>query len=234
MSELRFISILKGTDVTKRAAGAFDEPGAGAYFDISAELDESDKALLSRVYVTDEQPDLIKHVAGLKELTGAKNIIAAIDFLQCMRINGKGDARQGYNQVCIDLKDAQKKTGSLLFLLSQLGREGSQSASKRYLLSYRETSEIENVSDVCLDIFLSEKKPGSLDLLLKKNKMGKRKVYWYSEVNAAEGFRMELKSDADSFENLDKKDEKKDENGGENTPDKGKNKNGKKGAGDYI
>jgi hypothetical protein len=123
-------------------------------------------------------------VARVKELTGCKAVIIAIDYLQIITNTTNYDNRIFYNYTLKELKEIQKLLqdigGCILFLLSQFNRTPSTGAR------YRETSEIENQSDVCLDIAGNEKDKSDMKRFIKisKNKLGKKGIEFETELIA--------------------------------------------------
>lgn len=133
-------------------------------------------------------------IESVKTKTNCNRVIIAIDYLQIMRVDG-GERREALNRLLLSLKEMQKKladcepdAGCILFVLSQFSR-GSDANTFRY----RETSEIENVSDVCLD--LTTDSTGAISINVAKNKIGKRNVKFKTSIDALFRFE-ELTTDA--------------------------------------
>ena len=145
---------------------------------------------------------------NVKKMTGCKDIIIGIDYLQIIEGNGNEsyDKRDFYNKLLKQLKENQKDLersgGCIMFNLSQLNRD-----TKSDTYRYRDTSEIENQSDVCIDIELprtgKDKKPdretSNRILKVTKNKLGKRGMTLQTEQTPAFMFKELV------FENLDKR-----------------------------
>lgn len=111
---------------------------------------------LRRIFVRDQFS--VKTVEGevralLRRRECARSVVV-LDYLQIVQQpqGWRGDRREFFNSVVKELKEAQKRLEAaghdcLVLLLSQLSRaDGGQT------YRYRETSEIENQSDVCLDL----------------------------------------------------------------------------------
>lgn len=140
----------------------------------------------NRCRIISEAPDNLSYediIEGVKTKTDCNRVIIAIDYLQIMQVDG-GDRREALNKALLSLKESQKKlancgpgAGCILFVLSQFSR-GSEGNTFRY----RETSEIENVSDVCLD--LTTDAAGAISINVSKNKVGKRNVKFHTSIDA--------------------------------------------------
>lgn len=136
-------------------------------------------------------PDLESLAGFVKNRTKSKRIIIGVDYLQAIPPNPDEpatDRRFMFNDYLKALKEIQKTLqdagGCILFCLSQLNRDNTGGA-----LRYRESSEIENQSDVCLDLEL----PGGKDcpdratnnriIRVQKNKMGKRRSLFETSIS---------------------------------------------------
>ncbi len=134
-------------------------------------------------------------VEKIKEYCGCKKVIIGIDYLQIIQNNTGNIQREFYNYIVKELKEIQKRLesdGCMLFLLSQFNRD-TKSTSFRY----RETSEIENQSDVCLDILSDEQNKESLERYIKvsKNKLGKKGRIFQTKINGNFNFdKLEIKN----------------------------------------
>jgi len=138
-----------------------------------------------------------------KKKTGCKKIIIGIDYLQAIPAPSEysGDRRQLFNDNLKALKEKQiaiqEAGGCILFCLSQMNRDSKSDGYR-----YRETSEIENQSDVCIDIELPRTTQGSGKdkrtvpdretdnriIRVQKNKMGKRGMTFHTTISRAFNF----------------------------------------------
>jgi len=129
--------------------------------------------------------------------TKKDRIIIGIDYLQIIPINFYNNTarRENFNDAIKQIKEVQKKLhnqGCIIFLISQLNRDTDSTTFR-----YRETSEIENQSDVCIDILFNTKievKGKSKKILpdwnnperiirVSKNKLGKKGRKWKTKIN---------------------------------------------------
>lgn len=103
-------------------------------------------------------------------------IIVIIDYLQIIDHDSK-NLREGLNKICSYLKYIQKEFNCMMILLSQFNR--SKEANINTLIRYRETSEIENISDLCINLESIENQDNyNTKLYIVKNKSGeKNKVF---------------------------------------------------------
>lgn len=98
--------------------------------------------------------------------------IIVLDYFQNIETPFNADIRNYLNKVLSEIKEFTKTGNKLFIIVSQINRERKKEKTEFY---YRETSELENVSDVCLDIenvYQDKEKTqykGNL-LILKKNK----------------------------------------------------------------
>ena len=135
---------------------------------------------------------LDREAVAVKKKTGCKKIIIGVDYLQAIPGDGNTDRRIQYNDNLKALKMKQVALndagGCILFCLSQLNRDSTSGAYR-----YRETSEIENQSDVCIDVELpniitKEKKSipdretDSRFIRVTKNKMGRRGMVFKTTI----------------------------------------------------
>ena len=134
---------------------------------------ETDKTslnnLFSRIAISEERTiyDIATQITNLKKITGRQKIIVSIDYLQLVDIESN-DIRTGLNDFTRELKEMQKNTPDMIvFCLSQFSRQGKE----KLYYKYRETSEIENLSDVCIDIEKQEEENKRLIKII-KNKFG--------------------------------------------------------------
>lgn len=169
-----------------------------------AMLEADIKHLLSRIVIKERlnMNTLEREAVKVKEICGCNKIIIGIDYLQIIPTPPDMIRREYYNDIVKELKEIHKRLepdGCILFLLSQFNRD-TESTTYRY----RETSEIENQSDVCLDITGKLKKIKDPDtgkskiipdmddntrrVKVSKNKLGKKGRKWKTEINAAFNF----------------------------------------------
>jgi len=118
------------------------------------EIDERlfDDSVISRISTWDSM--LVSQLKGwagaVKRKHNAQKIVIGIDYLHIIREErSQPTQREYFNDVVSQLKDIQKalSPGCVMLLLSQFNRQ-VESMTRRY----RETSEIENVAEVCIDI----------------------------------------------------------------------------------
>lgn len=115
---------------------------------------------------------LRKNVLELKKRY--KRVIIVVDYLQIVRTPESEFKKTYIDNIIYELKQVSKELNSTVFVLSQLNRSGSG----KY--SYRETSEIENQADVCLD--LKKKLDGYFYLDVKKVKEGIAGEFWQMQI----------------------------------------------------
>lgn len=103
-------------------------------------------------------------------------IIVIIDYLQIIE-HDSSNSREGLNKVCSYLKEIQKKLNCMMILLSQFNR--SKETNINTLIRYRETSEIENISDLCINLeSIQNQEHYNIKLYIVKNKAGdKNKIF---------------------------------------------------------
>lgn len=82
-----------------------------------------------------------------------RNVIIGLDYLQIVQLSSGSDKRELYNDLVKQIKDKQKELDCLFIVLSQLNRSRQGGT-----FTYRETSEIENQSDVCINLYPHTKK----------------------------------------------------------------------------
>lgn len=113
-------------------------------------VQESNKEILNRIFIKDSFS--IDSIDSDIEQTGhaPRNVIIGLDYLQIVQLSGDGMKRELYNDMVKLIKDKQKELDCLFVLLSQLNRTGSGGSGGTF--TYRETSEIENQSDLCINI----------------------------------------------------------------------------------
>ena len=109
-------------------------------------------------------------------------LIIVIDYLQIIE-HDSHNLREGLNKICSYLKDIQKKLNCIILLLSQFNR--SKDSEVNTLIRYRETSEIENVSDVCINLEnIKNEIKYNTKLHIVKNKAGEKDKEFISYRNA--------------------------------------------------
>jgi len=162
-------------------------------------------SLLKRIAIRDRLniARLEMEAERLKQITRCNKIIIGIDYLQAIPAPAdyNGDRRQLFNDNLKALKEKQiaiqDAGGCVLFCLSQMNRDTKGDGYR-----YRETSEIENQSDVCIDIELPRITLGSGKekrtvpdretdrriVRVQKNKMGKRGMTFETRITPAFNF----------------------------------------------
>lgn len=160
-----FYSLDDSTFLTERRVYA-QLTGTPMHFDAVAEENLPKDDILSRLYIHDtfNANDLRADIAAIKaRLPGTFTrplVVIALDYLQYVRRTGStNDDREWYNTLTKALKDIQKETvaagtGCIIIMLSQMNRDENKSDLNRF----RETSEIENVSDVAFVVDYKKKK----------------------------------------------------------------------------
>lgn len=163
------------------------------------------KNLLKRISIRDRITidRLDREAERLKTITSCKKIIIGIDYLQAIPAPAAygGDRRQLFNDNLKALKEKQiaiqDAGGCILFCLSQMNRDTKADGYR-----YRETSEIENQSDVCFDIELPriaqgqgkekrtvpDRETNKRIIRIQKNKMGKRGMTFHTSITPAFNF----------------------------------------------
>lgn len=121
---------------------------------------------------------LIKLKRNAKDNLNIENprIIIIIDYLQIID-HESSTLREGLNKICSYLKDVQKRLNCMMILLSQFNR--SKETNINTLIRYRETSEIENISDLCINLeSIQNQDYYNTKLYIVKNKAGeKNKIF---------------------------------------------------------
>jgi len=113
----------------------------------------------------------------VKELTHCDKVIIAIDYLQILPSAPNVIKREYLNDVLKTLKDIQKRLNCIMILVSQLNRD-----SKSTTYRYRETSEVENQADVCLDIIAEKSDSDERKIKVTKNKLGRKGRVWTTKI----------------------------------------------------
>jgi replicative DNA helicase len=157
----------------------------GGTFDDST-LSPGDRDLLSRIVLKDKLnlAQLKRDARRVKTICGAESIIIGVDYLQIIPNNTDAIQREFLNGVVKELKEAQKALdpGCTMFLLSQLNRDVKSGGFR-----YRETSEIENQSDVCFDLKgdESDRESPERKITVVKNKLGRKGRTWSTSIDGA-------------------------------------------------
>lgn len=147
------------------------------------------KKLFPHIYIIEKgktPTDIRRSIQATKTKGNYKHIIACIDYIQL--VNGtddqynNADKRNILNDNLKEIKLIQIESNSFFMVLSQLSR------SKQGTYSYRETSEIENVSDVCIDFMYTSdtdeaKATNERVLKISKNKLGVKGQKYSTTVN---------------------------------------------------
>jgi len=157
---------------------------------LSEQEEQGIKHLLSRIVIKERlnMNTLELEAVKVKEICGADKIIIGIDYLQIVPTPPDMIRREYYNDIVKELKEIHKRLesgGCILFLLSQFNRDTKSTGYR-----YRETSEIENQSDVCIDIKADNKDRESTarEIYIAKNKLGKKGRTLKTSINAAFNF----------------------------------------------
>jgi len=156
--------------------------------DISQHHTKGKEKLLNRIVIQDRIDInlLDRQAKAVKETTGCNKIIIGIDYLQIIAglDISSFDKRDYLNKTLKELKEYQKTlekdAGCIMFVLSQFNRN-----TKSDTYRYRDTSEIENQSDVCIDltdIRETNDNKKCIEIKISKNKLGKRNLYFTSEL----------------------------------------------------
>jgi hypothetical protein len=151
--------------------------------------DEDGRSLAGRVFMKENLVPafIVSDAEKVKDLANCPRVIIGIDYLQKIRNTGNMDTRIFLNNAVDAIKDAEKELepGCLVLLASQLNRDADSKGHR-----YRETSEIENVSDVCLDLSIPPDLPlmPSRHLRISKNKLGEKGAVFSCVLDVAGGF----------------------------------------------
>lgn len=146
---------------------------------------ESFEAQTNRIFMRDNFEDIETDIATVKLLSGLDNplLIIALDYLQIIPNDSGKENRNFYSEAIKYFKEIQQREtergGCIFLMLSQLNRSGSNSGNAG-LNSYRESSEIENLSDIAINIEYTSKDDSSntsRELNIVKNKIGLKKSY---------------------------------------------------------
>ena len=146
-------------------------------------ISEESWGILSRMVIKESLniATLEREAEKVKELCGCTQIIIGIDYLQIITNIRETVQREFLNTVVKELKEIQKRQKCIVFLLSQLNRDTKSTGFR-----YRETSEIENQSDVCLDIIQgNDKETPDRTIKVSKNKLGLKGRSWNTRITAA-------------------------------------------------
>lgn len=146
----------------------------------------------NRIYIFDdidykndsiEIDSISRHIESIKTKYKKDNkteprIIVLIDYIQKIK-HDKMNVREGLNSICSELKKIQIRYNVMMLALSQLSHDGN----------YRETSEIENISDVIIKVWGKKKylehknKNTNFDTIL--NEADKKTFFYFVEKNKA-------------------------------------------------
>ncbi len=138
-----------------------------------------------RIFMRDSFEDIETDIATVKLLSGIERplLIIALDYLQIIPNDSGKENRNFYSEAIKYFKEIQQREtergGCMFLMLSQLNRSGSNSGNAG-LNSYRESSEIENLSDIAINIEYASKDDSSntnRELNIVKNKIGFKKGY---------------------------------------------------------
>ncbi len=174
----QFIAYYNETNHVIKKLPKYTEPIHDHYIE-----DFEDKT--NRIFMRDSFEDIETDIETIKLMSGLDNpfIIIALDYLQIVPNTSDKENRNFYSEIIKYLKEVQQKEahigGCIFFMLSQLNRSGSNS-SYAGLNSYRESSEIENLSDIAINIEYNNKDDSSnssRELSIVKNKIGLKKNY---------------------------------------------------------
>lgn len=126
----------------------------------------------------------------VKQKTQCSDLIIVFDYLQIIRNDSGSPIRDFINTIVTEIKKFQKATNYLVIIISQLARN----SKSEYEHTFRETSEIENQSDVCI-IISDARNDDKVDIMLNgqihsaektifitKNKLG-RKIQFKFMIN---------------------------------------------------
>ncbi len=139
----------------------------------------------NRIFMRDNFEDIETDIATIKLMSGLDNplLIIALDYLQIIPNETGKENRNFYSESVKYFKEIQQKEtglgGCIFLMLSQLNRSGSNSGNAG-LNSYRESSEIENLSDIAINIEYVSKDDTSntnREINIVKNKIGFKKGY---------------------------------------------------------
>ena len=131
-------------------------------------------AIFDKLNIYNLYSQLLKLKKNAENELNIKNpkIIVVIDYLQIIDYDSN-NLREGLNKTCSYLKDIQKQLNCMMILLSQFNR--SKENNINTLIRYRETSEIENISDLCINLeSISNQSSYNTKLYIVKNKAGER------------------------------------------------------------
>lgn len=141
-------------------------------------------AVFEQLNIYNLYSQLIKFKKNAQDKLNIKSprLIVVIDYLQIID-HESNNLREGLNKTCKDLKDIQKKLNCMMFLLSQFNR--SKDNNVNTLIRYRETSEIENISDICMNLeSIKNSNKYNIKLYIVKNKTGEKDKEFVSFRNS--------------------------------------------------
>ena len=147
-------------------------------------LTSSRIAIFEKLSIYSLYTEILKFKENVRKNLNIENprLIIIIDYLQIIE-HDSNNLREGLNKTCAYLKEIQKKLNCLLLLLSQFNR--SKDTEVNTLVRYRETSEIENISDICINLEnIRNEKEYNTKLYIVKNKAGEKDKEFISYRNA--------------------------------------------------
>lgn len=151
-------------------------------------------AIFENIHIYSLYSELLKFINNAKENIKNPRLIVVIDYLQIID-HESYNLREGLNKICKDLKNIQKKLDCMMIILSQFNRlpiintiqtnnnnnkENIKENTTNTLSRYRETSEIENISDICINLEAVRNKKYNTRLYIVKNKSGEKDLIFTS------------------------------------------------------
>lgn len=150
-------------------------------------------AIFENIHIYSLYSELLKFINNAKENIKNPRLIVVIDYLQIID-HESYNLREGLNKICKDLKNIQKKLDCMMIILSQFNRlpiintiqtnnnnkENIKENTINTLSRYRETSEIENISDICINLEAVRNKKYNTRLYIVKNKSGEKDLIFTS------------------------------------------------------
>lgn len=147
-------------------------------------------AIFENIHIYSLYSELLKFINNAKENIKNPRLIVVIDYLQIID-HESYNLREGLNKICKDLKNIQKKLDCMMIILSQFNRlpiintiqpnnNNNKENTINTLSRYRETSEIENISDICINLEAVRNKKYNTRLYIVKNKSGEKDLIFTS------------------------------------------------------
>lgn len=160
-------------------------------------------AIFDNFYIYNLYPELLKFKQYIIEKSNIKkpNLIVVIDYLQIIN-HESTNLREGLNNICKELKNIQKKLNCIILLISQFNRSTKEN-NINTLTRYRETSEIENVSDLCINLEAINLHQYNTKIYIVKNKAGKKDEKFLSFRNGIYFNKLILDNKKNIFKKLD-------------------------------